>query len=178
MTQELEAIFDLEDAGNYEQAFNSYAALYNDNRHDYEVWKHFYFFLWLAIEDTPSIFHVKINLRHLLQEMYIEGKLAFSGSADFNFVAGYTIHLFPYEYGDYLTLEDEARRMLQLACKLDPSNVIYKMVFLGTRVTGAEKEYKALENEAAPYVLKRYCGKGALNKYFRQVLYRARNNSS
>ena len=88
MTQLLQDIFTLEDAEKFDEAFDAYNDIYNQNKNDYEVWKHFYFFLWTAIEDAPSSFHDKINLRHLMQVMFDEGKKTFADNADFNFIAG------------------------------------------------------------------------------------------
>src|SRR4051812_47692832 len=112
MTQSLQDIFTLEDNEHFDQAFDAFSNLYNQSKNDYEVWKHFYFFLWAAIEDAPSSFHDRINLRQLLQVMFDEGKKIFADKADFNFIAGYTVSLFPYEYGDYEDLEKEGNEML------------------------------------------------------------------
>lgn len=178
MKEALRDIFKLEDAGKFEEAFETYSVLYIKNKNDYEVWKHFYFFLWTAIEDAPSNFHDKINLRHLLQQLFEEGKQLFSDKADFNFIAGYTISIFPYEYGDYDDLEQEGKQMLLKATQLDPNNIIYKMVYLGSSSSDNQDAYKQAEIAAAQKVLETYNGNGALNKYFRQVLYRVGKNAS
>lgn len=172
MTQSLQDIFKLEDNEKFDEAFEAYNALYNSDRNDYEVWKHFYFFLWTAIEDAPSSFHDKIDLRHLLQAMFEEGKKTFSDNADFNFIAGYTVSIFPYEYGDYEEMEKEGQQMLLKATKLEPNNPIYRMVYLGSIPDGDKQLYRQAEIEAAPKVLDRFGGDGALNKYFKEILYR------
>jgi hypothetical protein len=172
MIQSLQDIFKLEDAEKFDEAFSAYNNLYNQDKNDYNVWKHFYFFLWTAIEDAPSSFHEKINLRHLLQVMLDEGKKIFADNADFNFIAGYTVSIFPYEYGDYEDLEKEGQQMLLKAAKLDPDNPIYRMVYLGSLTDGDKKLYRLAEIEAAPKVLDRFSGNGALNKYFKEILYR------
>ncbi|MEO8712937.1 MAG: hypothetical protein ABI405_12470 [Parafilimonas sp.] len=172
MIQSLQDIFQLEQEEKFDNAFKAYKALYLKDKNDYEIWKHFYFFLWTAIEDAPSSFHDQINLRHLLQIMFDEGKLAFSNNADFNFIAGYTVSIFPYEYGDYEDLEKEGDQMLFKATQLDPFNKIYKMAFLASLETSNNKEYRQAEIEAAPDVLSTFNGQGLLNKYFRQVFYR------
>jgi hypothetical protein len=172
MTQTLQDIFTLEDAEKFDEAFDAYNDLYGRNKNVYEVWKHFYFFLWTAIEDAPSSFHDKINLRHLLQVMFDEGKKAFADKADFNFIAGYTVSIFPYEYGDYDDLEKEGHAMLFKATQLQPDNLIYRMVYLGSISTFDRQEYRQAEIDAAPNVLTTFSGIGTLNEYFRQVLYR------
>jgi hypothetical protein len=172
MTQSLQDIFRLEDSEKFEEAFEAYNALYTSGRSDYEAWKHFYFFLWTAIEDVPSSFHDKINLRHLLRIMFDEGKKNFADNADFNFIAGYTVSIFPYEYGDYDDLEKEGNEMLLKAAQLQPDNLIYKLVYLGSIANVDRQQYRQAEIDAAPKVLETFSGTGALNKYFRQVLYR------
>jgi hypothetical protein len=172
MIQSFKNIFLLEDSEQFDEAFNSYDNLYNQNKNDYNVWKHFYFFLWTAIEDAPSSFHDKINLRHLLQVMFDEGKKAFADNPDFNFITGYTVSIFPYEYGDYEDLEKEGNELLHKATQLEPDNLIYKMVYLGSVSNVDQQLYRQAEIDAAPKVLETFNGTGALNKYFKQVLYR------
>lgn len=172
MTQKLQYIFELEEKEKFEEAFQAYSQIYTVDKSNYEVWKHFYFFLWTAIEDAPSSFHDKINLRHRLQVMYEEGKERFTDKADFNFIAGYTVSIFPYEYGDYEDLEKEGEEMLLKATLLAPDNVIYKLAYLGSLTNVDQQENRQAEIAAAPEVLKTFDGHGLLNKYFKQVLYR------
>ena len=172
MTQSLQDIFKLEDSKNFDEAFDAYNALYNNNNSDYEVWKHFYFFLWTAIEDAPSSFQDKVNLRHLLQVMFDEGKKTFADNADFNFIAGYTVSLFPYEYGNYEDLEKEGNDMLLKAKQIQPDNLIYRLVYLGSISNVDQQKYRQAEIDAASKVLETFSGIGTLNRYFRQVLYR------
>lgn len=172
MTKPLNDIFKLEDNNQFDEVFVAYSNLYNTDKNNYEVWKHFYFFLWTAIEDAPSSFHDRINLRHLLRIMFDEGKKLFADNADFNFIAGYTVSIFPYEYGGYKELEIEGNEMLLMATKLQPDNLIYKMVYLGSIAEIDPQQYRQTEIDAAPKVLETFDGIGTLNKYFRQVLYR------
>lgn len=172
MTQSLQDIFKLEDVELFEEAFEAYTVLYNSDPIDYEVWKHFYFFLWTAIEDAPCSFHEKVNLRHLLQHMFVEGKERFADNADFNFIVGYTVSIFPYEYGDYDNLDREGKEMLLKATQLQPDNLIYRLVYLGSISDVDPQQYRQAEIDAAPKVLETFGGNGTLNKYFRQILFR------
>ena len=172
MTQLLQDIFSMEDSEKFDEAFEAYNALYNRDKNDYDVWKHFYFFLWTAIEDAPNSFHDKVNLQHLLQIMLEEGKKSFADKADFNFIAGYTVSIFPYEYGDYEDLKEEGQKMLYKATQLEPKNSIYRMVYLGSLEGGDKELYKKAEIDAAPKVIETFSGQGALNRYFREILYR------
>jgi len=170
MTESLQDIFQLEDQNQFDKAFENYSDLYAKDNSNYQIWKHFYFFLWTAIEDAPSSFHDKINLRDLLKNLFIEGKQHFADKADFNFIAGYTVSIFPYEYGDYDNLEKEGMEMLHNATKLEPNNIIYELLYQGSLTTTDNEKYKRLRIDAAPKILETFSGNGTLNKYFRQVL--------
>jgi hypothetical protein len=172
MAQSLQENFKLEDEEKFDKAFEAYNALCKQNKNDYDIWKHFYFFLWTAVEDAPSTFQDKINLRHLMQIIFNEGKTTFSDIADFNFIAGYTVSIFPYEYGNYEDLEKEGNAMLLKAAQLQPENLIHKLVYLGSISNVNRQEFRQAEIDAAPKVLETFSGYGTLNKYFRQVLYR------
>lgn len=172
MTEPLQNIFEVEGSEKFDEAFDAHTKLYKINKNDYKVWKHFCFFLWAAIEDASNSFQDKINLRHLLQVMFDEGKKNFAEEADFNFIAGYTVSIFPYEYGDYDDMEKEGNKLLSKAVQLQPDNLIYRMVYLGSISSIEPEQYRRAEIEAAPKVLETFNGRGALNKYFKQVLYR------
>ena len=170
MTQSLQEIFKLEDAKQFDKVFKEYNDLYSEDKSVYEVWKHFYFFLWTAIEDAPSSFHKKINLRQLLKEMFIKGKQFFADKADFNFIAGYTVTIFPYEYGDYNSLEKEGREMLFKAKKLEPHNIIYELLYQGSLMTTSNEKYRQLRIKAGPKIMETFSDNSTLSKYFKQVL--------
>lgn len=170
MKESLQNIFELEDAEKFEEVYKIYSNLYLEDKSDYEIWKHFYFFLWTAIEDAPSKFNEKINHNEMMQKMFEDGKKYFSDLADFNFIAGYTVSIFPYEYGNYDDLEIEANQMLKKATEIEPENLIYKLVYYRSLENVDKVEYRKLEAESAPKILETFSGKGTLNKYFRQVL--------
>ena len=102
----------MEDTGQVEEAFIAYQKLYQEERKDYSIWKNFYFFLWMMIEDAPGSFREKVELQSLMRKMYDEGKTQFSENADYNFIAGYTVSIFPYAFGDYAKFEREGMDML------------------------------------------------------------------
>ena len=170
MKESLQNIFELEDAEKFEEVYKIYYDLYLEDKLDYEIWKHFYFFLWTAIEDAPSEFNEKINHNEMMQKMFEDGKKYFYDLADFNFIAGYTVSIFPYEYGNYDDLEIEANKMLKKATEIEPENLIYKLVYYRSLENVDKVEYRKLETESAPKILETFSGKGTLNKYFRQVL--------
>ena len=160
-----------EDSGDFDKAFELYNRLYQINPSGFEMWKHFYFFVWTAIEDAPSEFHDRINLRQKLQELYEDGKKRFQNYTEFKFIAGYTVSIFHYEYGDYEDLEKEGKEFLRQANQERPDDKIFKMVYLGS-FESDKKEYRQAELEASPVVRNRFQGPGLLNRYFRQVLNR------
>ena len=170
MAQTLQDIYKLEDNQEFDLTFEAYNDLYLQNENDYEVWKHFYFFLWIGIEDTPVSFHDKISLHERLKEMFIKGEQLFNNKADFNFISGYTISLFPYEYGDFDEFDKQGREMLYKATKLESKNIIYELAYQGSFTTISDKNYRELKINAASKVLETFSGDGALNKYFKQIL--------
>lgn len=172
MTNQLIDILELEGKGNFERVFELYSDLYEKKNDDYETWKYFYFFLWSAIEDAPSSFQENIKLRQRLQKMLDDGKSKFNGLADFNFIAGYTVSIFPYEYGDYNDLEKQGKQMLLRATKAEPENPIFKMVYLRSLENVDRERLKKAETAASTVVLETFKGAGLLNKYFREVLNR------
>ena len=172
--QSLEKILKTEDKCDFEKAFNLYNELFEKDKADFEIWKHFYFFLWIAIEETSSDFHEKINLRQRLKLMFEEGKNKFKDNAKFNFITGYTVSIFPYEYGNYDNLEKQGKEMLKKAAVSEPNNKIYRMVYLGSLTNYNKDELRKAEIEASPIVTKKYNGPGLMNRYFRQVLNRAK----
>ena len=167
----LNDILDIEDQGNFDAAFESYVELYKNKPSNFDVWKHFYFFLWTAIEDAPSEFQERVNLRQRMQEMYEEGKRKFQHLAEFKFLTGYTISIFPYEFGDYDSLEKEGKELLRQAYQEELDNEIYKMAYLGS-LESDSREYRNAEIKASEVVLSRFNGPGLMNSYFRQVLNR------
>lgn len=171
-------ILELEDKGDFENTFESYKHLYSTKNNDYETWKYFYFFLWTAIEDAPSDFQEKINLRQRLKEMFDDGKSKFSELADFNFIVGYTVSIFPYEYGDYDDLEKQGIGMLLKATKTEPTNAIFRLVYLGSLENVDKEQMKKAEKEASKVIQEKFKGNGFLNKYFRQVLDRVSKEAS
>jgi hypothetical protein len=170
MELQLNDILKLEDSEEFENAFEAYENLYSKNRLDYEIWEHFYFFLWILIEEMPSNLSDKINLRELLSVMLDDGTRNFSNKAAFNFIAGYTVSIFPFEYGDKENLENIAKQMLRKAVKLDPNNSLFKMVWLASR--NRRIGYKTATIRAAQQILDDHNGIGLKNKYFKEVFYR------
>ena len=167
----IDNILELEDKGNFDKAFDLYSQLHQTNPDDFEIWKHFYFFLWIAIEDATAEFHDRINIRQRLQAMFDDGKNRFQDIAEFKFIAGWTVLISPYEYGDYEDLEKEGMELLKQAHEDMPDNMIYKMAYLGSFDSNKAERLK-VEKEANSFVLKRFAGTGFLNSYFRDVLNR------
>ena len=173
MNSELNRIVELEEKKEFDLAFKSYENLYSTNSDDFEVWKHFYFFLWIIIEDMPNEFIEKINRENRLQKMFVEGKANFNDNAEFNFIVGYTMSIFPYEFGNYEVYKKLSKELITNAINIDSENPIYKMAYFGD-LQDTPLEYEELKLKSLPIVLKKYNGIGLLNKYFRQVLNRVK----
>ncbi len=177
MNQNLENIFKLESEEKYNEAYFQYKSLLNSNPINFEICKYYYFFLWSMIEDVNGFFTI-YNNEDLSKELNKELKFGlknFENIPEFNFIAGYTITIFPYEFGDYIELEKYGKQLLFKASKLEPNNVLFKMVFFGSlENTNDEqkKEYNNLKSKVSKEILENYFGNGLLNKYYNQVFIR------
>jgi hypothetical protein len=105
--------------------------------------------------------------------LFNQGNQLFANLAEFNFIAGYTVSIFPYEFGKYEEFEKVGRNMLKRAMKIDSDNPIYRVTYFGSILNYDDQLYTNALVEAAPAVLKKFSGKGILNDYFRNALYRA-----
>ena len=170
MKKELNEIIKLEANKKFELAFQAYFELYNRNKDNFEIWKHFFFFLWIIIEDMPNDFSDKLERENQLKEMFEEGILIFSQIPEFNFIAGYAMSIFPYEFGDFEEYENKSFELLAKARNLEPNNEIYEMVYLGNLKNNNSTEYQNAKNNAKQEVIEKYNGLGLLNEYFLQVL--------
>src|SRR5690606_36970529 len=96
----------------------------------------------------------------------------FSQNPEFNFITGYAMSIFPYEFGDFTEYERKSSALLAEARNLEPDNDIYEMVYLGNCENSNSEEYLNAKNNAKPKVIEKYKGSGLLNEYFMQVLIR------
>jgi len=174
MNINLEQIFELESAEKYNEAYHKYQKLISENNTDFETWKYYFFFLWSMIEDVTGIFTVDIDLRKTLENELINGLNKFSELSEFNLIVGYSVSIFPYEFGDYEELESKGKEMIKKASEMEPFNPIYKMIYLGSKsLNGKEQSlYEKACAESQPILKTKYYGKGLLNKYFREVFSR------
>jgi len=174
MNNHLKRIFELESAEKYNDAYNSYRKLISENDTDFETWKYYFFFLWSMIEDVNGVLTVEIDLRKELENELKNGLNKYSELAEFNFMAGYAVCIFPYEFGDYEELEIRGREMLKNASEIDSTNSIYKMAYLGSKALNTEEqsEYENACIESQSIIKTKYSGKGFLNEYFNQVFVR------
>lgn len=166
----LSDILQLEDQKQLEQAFYAYQALYKQRPYDYPVWRHFYFLLWSLLDDAPTELVERLDVTASLCVLLTEGESRFATQADFQFLAGYTIAILPYEFGPFDEWEQKGKAMLRHATELAPENPIYRLAFLGSQP--ASPAYRQAVVEAAPVVVSTFQGMGLLNRYFRTVLYR------
>ena len=173
MNTALSKIIKLEDKKEFDSAFKAYENLYSKSSTDFEVWKHFYFFLWIVIENMPNEFIEKIDREKRLQKMFVEGEINFSNNAEFNFIVGYTMSIFPYEFGEYETYEKLSKDLILKAIDIDSENPIFRMAYIGD-LQDKSSDYEELKVLSAQLVLEKYSGVGLLNEYFGQVLNRVK----
>ena len=179
MKKKFSKIFELETAGKYNKAYFEYQKLISENNSDFETWKFYFFFLWSMLEDVNGQFTENIDLRTELEAELKSGLKNYSDLAEFNFIAGYAVSIFPYEFGDYEELDKKGRKMLRIASELEPNNPIYKMVYLGTQeqTKKNQTEYQNACQDSELKVQETYNGNGLLNEYFKDVLIRTEKAS-
>jgi hypothetical protein len=170
--QRLEKILELEELGLFEEVYKEYNTIFVAEDSDFEIWKFYYFFLWTSYEDASVEFYERIEAENKLQKLIQIGISNFSEKAEFNFLAGYTISIFPYIYGEYKLWEQISQDMLQKAFNLEPQNQIYEMIYLGCGRVINTARYNQCHSDIQPIVVEKYSGIGYLNRYFRQVLKR------
>jgi hypothetical protein len=168
--EKLKEIVKLEDLGLFEEAFIAYNSIFLPEEPNFEIWRYYYFFLWTSYEDASSEFFERIEAEKRLQDLIKIGVMNFSEIAEFNFIAGYTICIFPYIYGEYEEWEEKAAQMLKKAFLKEPKNPIYEMIYLGSGQEINPDRYNQCRKEAQPKVLDQFSGIGYLNNYFRQIL--------
>jgi hypothetical protein len=170
----LDNILELEHSENYISAFKEYQKQFSISQ-DFKLWKHYYFFLWYVnVEDSAlkiEDFVLENEIGILLNEVAQFGVKTFKNNPETLFILGYTISVLPYYFGEYEKLEREAICMLEEAHTISPTDIIYKLVYLGSKEVN-EEDYLNVCVESAPEVIKRFNGKGLLDSYFKQVLYR------
>lgn len=143
---------------------------------NYAIWRYFYFFLWIMVDDAPFDLIERLNLQAVMQRVLAEGGTHFSTLADFNFLAGYTITLLPYEFGPWEVWEARGNAMLQQATIMAPTNPIYRLAYSGSlsQLQPYSLLYQQAAREAAPLIASIFRGSGMLNRYFGQVLDRVK----
>lgn len=174
MSKKLETIFELENAEKYSEAYFAYRDLISENK-NFKNWQYYFSFLWLIIEGPlEEKFDLNIDLRIKLKEELVFGIENFSQIAEFNFLAGYIVSLFPYEFGDYDEFERMGKKMIKRAVDMNPENPIYWMVYLGSEKQNKKgKElYKNYCLQSQNLIKIKYKGKGLLHRYFSDVLLR------
>ena len=177
MNQNFENIFKLESEEKYNEAYFQYKSELKSSSLNFEIWKYYYFFLWSMLEDVNGNFTIFKNedLRNELKKELEFGLRNFDNITEFNFIAGYTISIFPYEFGDYDQLEKFGKKLLSKASKLEPNNLLFKMVFLGCLENAnveQKKEYNNLKSKVKKEILEKHVGNGLLNEYYNQVFIR------
>jgi hypothetical protein len=172
----LPEILQLEEQQELEPAFHAYVALYVQHPTVYPVWRHFYFFLWAALDEAPGELVERLGVSAYLRKLLGEGESRFATQADFCFLAGYTIAILPYEFGPFEEWERKGKDLLRQATALDPENPLYQLAYLGSLPSSTSSEwspaYRQAVMDTAPLVGRTFQGDGLLNRYFREVLYR------
>lgn len=171
----LEAAWKLEDQNDLESAYLIYRKSFDQAKHEFALWRSYYFFLWYCLVEEGMLGIEKFNLDYNLREEYdsllMYGRLTYPGIPEFNFIVGYTFSVYPYLFPDILENEAYGKQLIQKAWNLERNNLIYNMVRLSDTLPNSRDYAKSCIN-AFSLVLSQYKGNGYLNTYFRRVLCR------
>ena len=170
----LEELLKLEDKQDYNKAYYLYLTLLKKNTINFELWKHYFFFLWYMQDTVKGQFTVSIDISKALAIELQRGEKLFKDNSEFNFITGYTISIMPYLFGNCNVYEKKAIKLLEKASHLEPNNPIYKMILLGAQwdFGGQEKSYNEVCLKSKQIVAQKYNGKGLINNYFSTILNR------
>jgi hypothetical protein len=170
----LEDILELEEKQEYNKAYYIYSPLLNKNSTDFELWKHYFFFLWYMVEVVKGQFTVDIDLHKTLATELKKGQELFKNIPEFNFITGYSISIMPYIFGNCNAYEKKAIELLEKASNLEPNNPIYKMTLLGAQwdFGGQKQSYNEVCLRSKQIIAQKYSGKGLINSYFFTILNR------
>jgi tetratricopeptide (TPR) repeat protein len=166
----LKEILEFEDKGEFIKALDAYEHLYSTDPLNYNVWKHYFFLLWEVVEEVAESVLLEYDVRSKMRRMITEGYKKFESVADFNFIAGYAVAMFPYEFGKYQEQLQTAKQLLNKAYRLEPANKIYQYMCNSFSEEQNERDLNTLKQEALHEIRETFSGIGILNKYFRQVL--------
>ncbi len=171
MIEKLDYIFELESTKKYNEAYDLYQKRILKNNIEFNIWKYYFFFLWSMIEDFNGIFTKEINLQTELESQLKNGLNKFSKLAEFNFIAGYAVCIFPSKFGDSEKMDIKGKEMLKKAYEMKPTNSIYKMTYLGSHVLNeiGQDLYEKAYSESEQTLKTNYNGKGLLNEYFNEI---------
>ena len=172
---EWKAIDDLEAQEDYGQAMYQMYVVWQKDRMNLKVFLRLSFLVWIIVVepfmtvDTSDIEEDYIDFVPLLNDLEKFGQNHFQQHAEFLWMYGYMIYMFPF----YFEADDEtiASEMYQKAYDLQPDDPIVKMLYLEDN-----KNYKgifdrrALREEVAQTLPERFRGNGEMQEYFRHVL--------
>ncbi len=173
MKECLEKIYDLESSENFNEAFHNYQTILKTYPRNFEIWKHYYFFLWSMIEDVEGKFTELKNekLNSELTSQLNFGENNFDNNPEFNFLAGWTLFIFPDQIGsNYEESLRKSSEFLNKALEMEPQNPLFKMICSKNKIPDNELQF--LKNKTVLKIQNENTGKGLLNEYFREAFAR------
>ena len=131
---------------------------------------------WYVMSEYSAEFSVeKIKfLKAILIETYQFGMIHFVSNQNFLWLAGYMSSMFPfYFYCEkvedlYSKIENEGIHMLLVSTQIEPQNLLFKVLYLGT--LGFSEEYDLARHQLMPKLNTIFAGASAIERYFKEVL--------
>lgn len=175
---EAEGLLELEQAQKWNSAKELLYNLWNEDKSNVSKLNRLISECWYVLAEWDCSIKSKALSFDAFKEVLVDaiqyGLAHFRNNAEFLWISGYMISLFPelfYDGKDGVSLNDWAQKgvdILLLANQIESDNLIAKVLYLGTHAPS--DEYEVCKAQLAPYLNQLFPGHTAIEAYFKDVL--------
>lgn len=175
-----EEVDEMEAKNNFKAAISHMREVWLNEPGNKKVFLRISFLAWHVVVEWPTFDESDMEEKDhtecvmLLRSLLIYGQDHFQENADFQWLFGYMMYLFPFYFGtDFDRMESTSREMLEKAYLLRPQDPIIKMTYFENRDNYTkDHDYYDLYQEVSSILSERFPGNGKLEEYFKEVLIR------
>lgn len=174
----VQGLLELERAEKWDEARNLLFDLWNNDKDNIDKLCRVVAECWYVLTEWDCCINNEDLSFDSFKETLIEatqyGLARFDKDADFLWIAGYMISLFPYLFYDvtsnsmYLEWEQKGKNMLSISTQMDPDNLISKVLCLGAQ--GTSEDYVAAKKNLSTMLEDIFDGHTAIEVYFKDIL--------
>ncbi|MGI2326785.1 hypothetical protein [Planococcus sp. YIM B11945] len=165
---------ELEAAGKYKAALDIMTAMWKEEPLNLKVFLRLGFLSWYVIAEWGVLGDTNLEEAHfeelerLLKELTAFGFTEFNEEAEFLWLFGYMISLFPYLFD---TEEELGNRMINAAHNLKPEDPVIHLIYLKSFTWEiATPEQFNVQKAAGRVLAAAFEGNGEIQRYFKEVL--------